>query len=214
MTKIIAVRHAESIANTQGIYQGQTYDTGLSSLGKKQAKALAARLLNEKIDKLICSPLKRTIQTALEISKSTGVKIEKDRRIIETDHGAWEGKKIDWIKKHYSVKYKTWQEKPYEAVFPEGESFRQTDERIKKFLLFEKFYGITLLVTHDNIVRLLVCLAKSLSVNKMWDFKLNPAAITEFEVIQENGEKKLVLTKLNDDKHLKRFMSDISQHAL
>ena len=40
MTKIYLVRHAESLANAQGIYQGQTYDTPLSNLGKKQAAAL------------------------------------------------------------------------------------------------------------------------------------------------------------------------------
>ncbi|MEK9143344.1 MAG: histidine phosphatase family protein, partial [Patescibacteria group bacterium] len=33
MAKIYLIRHAESIANAQGIYQGQTYDTELSVRG-------------------------------------------------------------------------------------------------------------------------------------------------------------------------------------
>jgi len=61
---IIVVRHAESVANTEGIYQGQTYDTDLSELGKKQTKALANRLNDLELRKIITSPLKRTYKTA------------------------------------------------------------------------------------------------------------------------------------------------------
>lgn len=56
MAKIFFIRHAESIANTQGIYQGQTYDTPLSPLGVRQARLLAQRLARENLSFVIASP--------------------------------------------------------------------------------------------------------------------------------------------------------------
>src|SRR3989344_1356654 len=54
---IVVVSHAESIGNSEGIFQGQTFDSDLSELGKKQAKALAKRLKIFGARKIITSPL-------------------------------------------------------------------------------------------------------------------------------------------------------------
>src|SRR3990167_7819914 len=102
---IVIIRHAESVSNAQGIYQGQTHDTGLSLLGKKQAKALAKRLKIFGVRKIITSPLKRTHQTALAVADETGCKIVVDKTIIETNHGVWEGKHKDWIAQNFTDIY-------------------------------------------------------------------------------------------------------------
>jgi len=43
MTKLILIRHAQSLANARGISQGQKIDEPLSELGKIQAQKLAQR---------------------------------------------------------------------------------------------------------------------------------------------------------------------------
>src|SRR3989337_1632197 len=92
IAKIIAVRHAESVANSQGIYQGQTYDTDLSELGKKQAEALAKKAKKVGINRIISSPLRRTYQTAIVVSRACNCPIEISELITETNQCEWEGK--------------------------------------------------------------------------------------------------------------------------
>lgn len=213
MRKIIVVRHAESVANTQGIYQGQTYDTGLSPLGKKQAKALAAKLAKEKIDRILTSPLKRTWETAKEISRVLKKEAEIEKNLIETNHGKWEGKSKEWIRRYYRNVLETWENTPSKAVFPKGERFTQTVDRIKKFLHDYEWTGTNLLVTHDNIIRIMICLSKNISIDNMWGFDLEPAAINIFTIEGVDGSKKITF-KLSDAKHLEGLRGNIMVHAL
>lgn len=211
--KLIAVRHAESIANTKGIYQGQTYDTDLSDLGQKQAKALANRLRDFGIKRIISSPLKRTYQTALEISRITDCPIEINELIIETNHGLWEGMSKSWISEKYSDIYDTWITNPANAVFPGGEAFTDTLNRIEKFLDQTDLTN-SLIVTHDNIVRIMVTLANDLSLNDLWKTNIEPASLNLFEVNKINGRKKLKSLRINDNIHLDGLRADLSAHAL
>jgi broad specificity phosphatase PhoE len=214
MAKIITIRHAESIANTKGIYQGQSYDTFLSPLGVRQAQALAGSLKSTKVDRIISSPLKRTMQTAEEISDIINVRVETERRIIETNHGTWEGKNKEWIINNYSEAAKTWAVNPSQAVFPNGEKFEETIDRIRSYIFQKSWNGTTLLVTHDNIIRIMVCLAQSASMDDLWKVPIESAAVTGFKVVGINGQKKLKLISINDTSYLKELRSDISKHAL
>lgn len=214
MVRIYLVRHAESVANTRGIYQGQTYDTGLSPLGKKQACALAKKLSNEKINRILTSPLKRTLETAYEVSRAIGVNIEIERDLIETNHGEWEGKSKAWIETNYPDIERTWLKKPQDAVFPKGEKFTQTVDRVGKFLARNSWQGTSLLVTHDNITRIMVCFAQDLDINNMWDFDLQPCAINIFKIEGINGTKKIKLVRLNEASHLVGLHANLSSHAL
>ncbi len=82
--KIILVRHGESIANAKGISQGNRnkwMDTSLTKKGKEQAKKLAERLKEEKIEVIYSSDLKRAKETAEEINKFHNLKIKFDKRL-------------------------------------------------------------------------------------------------------------------------------------
>ena len=211
---LIVVRHAESVANTKGIFQGQTYDTDLSKLGAKQAEALAQKLKNKGIRKIIASPLKRTYQTAFELSKLTGIPIETDLKIIETNHGIWEGKDKRWIGNNFSDLYKLWMEKPSLVQFPEGEHFLDTIKRVENFFTINFFNENTLIVTHDNIVRIMASLADGRMFDKIWDFRVEPAAINYFVLARSYGKNRLKVLKLNETGHLKNLQSNTNSHAL
>jgi phosphoserine phosphatase len=214
MTKFIIVRHGESIANTQGIYQGQTYDTDLSELGKKQAKALAKRVKEMGIVKIMASPLKRTYQTALEASKLLGIPVEKNNLIIETNHGEWEGKSKLWIEQNHRGLYQQWLNSPGEVGFPGGETFLQTFERVQNFIAGSLSVVNTLIVTHDNIIRIIAAMADGLSLDDIWKYDIEPAAINYFEVSGINGKSRLKALKLNDNGHLEGLRVDLGRHAL
>jgi broad specificity phosphatase PhoE len=212
--RIIVVRHGESVANTQGIFQGQTYDTDLSELGFRQAKALAERLKELGVSKIITSPLKRTYQTALEISRTTNADIEVRNEVIETNHGVWEGKSKDWIQENYKGVYDMWMEAPSQTTFPHGEAFMDTVNRVESFIDDYELIDGAAIVAHDNVLRIITAFAKGDLIDKIWDYEIEPAALNFFEVNQVGGKNKLKLLKINDIEHLGDLRADLSNHAL
>lgn len=214
MPKIYLVRHAESIANTKGIYQGQSYDTSLSELGFIQSRALAQSIVKRDISRIICSPLKRTFYTALESAKKTKAPIEASLDIIETNHGKWEGMHKNMIIKNYPETYETWLLNPELANFPEGEEFSHTIKRVNKFLLTTKWRENTLVVTHDNIVRIIIALIEGSPINNIWSYQIDPTGITTISVVGTNGSTRMKVLNCNDTSHLAGINSNLAIHAL
>ena len=81
-TKIIIIRHGESLANAKRIYLGHT-DWDLSEKGKEQARQVAEYLSDEKIDVIYSSDLIRAYNTALPHAQRRGMKIIKSRGLRE-----------------------------------------------------------------------------------------------------------------------------------
>lgn len=61
----------------------------LNEKGKQQAEQLSLQLENIKFDRILCSPLKRAIQTCEIVCKNAKYEIEP--RLIERDFGEFEG---------------------------------------------------------------------------------------------------------------------------
>lgn len=206
MAKIYLIRHAESIANTKGIYQGQTHDTGLSLLGRKQARALVKAFRQIKFDIVFSSPLKRSLETAQNISEK--IVVEKD--IIETNHGLWEGLSKNEVSARWPKIYKNWNKTPSEVQFPEGEKFTDTAKRASRwFKELIKKDGTFAVVTHINIIQSILCKISGLSLNRIWDFNLQPTSVT---LIQSHSLAKIVF--INKTDHLEKLLSDLGKEAL
>ncbi len=214
LSKVVLVRHAESLANKEGIYQGQTHDTDLSPLGQLQAQAVARRLAELGIRHVVSSPLKRTFQTAIEIAKCIDCDVTIESRIIETNHGIWEGKHKNWIAENYGDIYSLWLTKPSAVVFPGGESFMETVARVQSFLSDTALDEDTILVTHDNIIRIALALSANLDLDLIWRFELESAALNFFEKTNKNGQTKLRLLMANDVRHLNGLRAEMKDHAL
>lgn len=211
MTRIYLVRHAESVANTQGIYQGQTYDTSLSPLGLLQAQRLSEKLRTTKLDRVIVSPLTRTRMTGEAIAMTHSLPAIAEPAIIETNHGEWEGVHKLVISQKWPELHKLWLTSPSQAVFPAGESFVQTAQRtLTWWERIKKSTGDTLIVSHDNILRVIIADTLNMDLDSIWSIGLHPAAISNIEIF--GNEAKLVC--LNDTNHLNGARIDISTHAL
>lgn len=212
MAKIYLVRHGESVANTQGIYQGITYNTPLSALGEMQAIALAVRLTEFDLIHIFASPLIRTKQTAEAVARVKGLQVETVVDIIETNHGLWEGKHKDDIAKTWSDLYKKWLKFPSSVTFLEGEKFVETQKRVLSW--WERFKetaeGDILVVTHDNIIRIIVAKVLRMKLNRVWRFHVHPTALTIINV--DNGEAKVEV--LNEVSHLDEISMNLRSHAL
>lgn len=187
--RLIIVRHGETEENKKGIIQGHLPGR-LTELGIMQAKKLALKLKEEKIDAIYSSDLARASDTAKEIAKfHPNAKLFFVSELREKNQGSLSGKlikEIDWSK------------------LRDGEKKEAMFERAK--IILEKTYkdykGKTVLfVAHGGIIRVLMSLLlnKSLEeIKKMDDY--GNAAISIF-IVKKNENHEVIL--INSKDHLK-----------
>ena len=89
---LLIVRHGQTNWNLNHLILSNT-DEKLNEIGINQAEATSKKLEKEKIDLIICSPLKRTKQTANIINKNKHIPIIYDENLKERDFGEFEGLK-------------------------------------------------------------------------------------------------------------------------
>lgn len=155
--KLILTRHGQTVENKEGIIQGHLPGK-LSKKGIRQAKKLALRLKDEKIDCIYSSDLKRAVDTAKEIAKyHPDTPFRRVKELRERDHGSLTGrnkKEVDWTK-FWDV---------------DGETVETMSKRAKK--LIDKIYdeyagGTVVIVGHGAINKVLT----SVILNKPFDDK-------------------------------------------
>ena len=130
-TMIYLVRHGQTKWNLEQRRQGKL-NSDLTDLGIQQAQAVADYISSLKIDKIYCSNLGRTVQTAKiiidKIKTKSKVEIEYTHFLQEIDHGAWDGILKSEIPKE-KLNLPNIQTK-YEG----GESVANVADRLKVFL--------------------------------------------------------------------------------
>ncbi len=152
---LYVVRHGQTDWNINHMILSKT-DIELNETGKKQAEEVAKKIEKEKIDLIISSPLKRTMQTADIINRKKNVSIIYDARIQERNFGEFEGLKDDNSK--FNI-HEFWD---YEKniQYEQAEDVRDFFERIITFLEFiKKEYknSNVLLVTHGAVSGVMNC---------------------------------------------------------
>ena len=193
-TKIIIVRHAEAEGNAQGRFHGWT-DSSITEKGHKQSKALAERLKDEKIDVIISSSLKRTLQTAEYISKAKGIPVVSSKNLKEINGGLWENEKWDDLPNLWSVKFDTWEYSPHIHRMPEGETMEEFYKRLVDEVgsIITEYKGKNIcIVTHGTAIRALMTYLYGVGLEKMLEMMWHEnASITIVEA--NNDEYKVVL---------------------
>jgi phosphoserine phosphatase len=100
--RLILTRHGETLGNKEKIHEGGRRHGKLTELGLEQARKLALRLKDEKIDYAYSSDLRRAKQTAKEIMKyHQKIPIEFTNDLREIDLGSFTEKhfsEVDWNK--------------------------------------------------------------------------------------------------------------------
>lgn len=125
MITIIFEAHSTTVDNEKHVASGHN-DVELSPLGLRQAKELGERYKNEYFDVIFCSDLQRSYKTAQIAFINRNIPIIKDARLRECDYGD--------LTQHSDKEVK--KEKPNRITkpFPNGESYKQTTNRMKNFL--------------------------------------------------------------------------------
>ena len=139
MTRLLLVRHGETVDNVNQIMQGQTQGE-LTQKGVLQAEELAQQMRDELIDVFVSSDLKRSIDTCRIIAQSHGLPVVQTPLLRERDWGGFTGRFIP------DLKDETWPD--------DIESITDLRTRAKAFLDFisEQYPGKTVLAVGHGII--------------------------------------------------------------
>ena len=171
MTLIVALRHAPTAWNRDKRLQGRT-DVALDEEGV--AVAARWRIEPDWADyRVLSSPLQRARMTAAILFPDAEVGV--DRRLIEMDFGAWEGKSLAELRADPAGDAAAREAMGLDFKAPDGESPREVQARILPLLArLAELERPTVLVTHKAVMRALYALASGWTMIGKPPTKLRP----------------------------------------
>lgn len=168
MTKLILVRHGQSIANAENKFAGHS-DFDLSPMGKKQAELTCDYIIKrEKIDKIYASDLLRAYNTVVPASEKTGIPIIPLTSLREIFAGKWEALTVTAIAETYPDDFDIWRHDFSNARPTDGESVEELYHRINAAIckIAEDNPDSTVLIgTHATPVRAFECFSRGLGAD-------------------------------------------------
>jgi broad specificity phosphatase PhoE len=185
MNTFIFVRHGQSTA-TEYI-AGRTPVT-LSELGKKEAERTASMLSGLKIDRLIASPLQRTMETAGYISKACNLDIEVMEDFVEIDFGEWTGRTFKELRNE--AIWNNWNSFRSGVIPPGGETMLSAQNRMITGInkLQEKYPDQTIaVVSHGDPIRTVFLYYLAMPLDMVLRIKINTASVSILKIFENTA---------------------------
>ena len=206
MTKLILVRHGESLANEKGIFVGHT-DVELTARGYKQAEITAKYIASKYvINALYTSDLKRAYKTGKAIAKELCITIKTEKDLREIYGGEWEEHTFDRLQVQFSDDYSVWLKDIGKSRCTGGESVKQLGNRISRVITRiaeENVDKTVVIVTHGTPIRVMQCLCSRQTLGEMKEIPfVSNASIT---IVDYHGGGKFEVIENGVDEHLKEI---------
>lgn len=189
MTEILFIRHGETDCNKKNLYYGHL-NPGLNKTGIWQLKNTRKKLekLNEKIDIVFSSDLKRCRESLelLEIDKN--IKIHFSEKLRELNFGTLEGKTYKEIERNFPRYVKEMQNNWRYFKAESGESLDDLQMRVSKKLnkiKTENQNKKILVVAHAGVIQSLISYYLFGNLDGYWQFKLDNGSITKMTVMED-----------------------------
>jgi alpha-ribazole phosphatase len=158
MSSIYLIRHGEITSFKPRRYIGRQ-DLPLTPKGRAQIARMAEFLSSQAIDRVICSPLSRCVQSAEIIEERLGVVPQVNPRLAEIDLGSWEGLTVAEVCERYPGQYEARGKDIARFRPPGGESFQDLLDRT--WPAFQAISSIAneriTVVAHSGVNRVLLC---------------------------------------------------------
>jgi len=185
--KIYAFRHAETYYNKNKIFTGWI-DSKLTPKGWEQARKLAEKLKDKRIDYAFTSSLSRAKDTLKEVLKyhPECKKVIVDDRLIERDYGDLTRKsKVKFAREHPDL----WPiyHRSYDIAPPNGESFKDVEDRVLPFIedliKFMKEHKANVAIScHGNSLRPIRRYFEGLTIEEMCNLENVQDDYYEYEI--------------------------------
>lgn len=181
--KVLVTRHGQTDWNVEKRMQGRV-DIELNNNGIEQAYQTKEMLKNEKIDLIICSPLKRAKQTADIINIDRNIPIIYDERLIEISYGENEGRL------HDDFDYDGFWNIIDTHEYKDAENVNDFLKRVYEFLEEIKNYREEniLLVTHNGVCRAINTYFNGIPEdNSIIDLGINNCEVVNYKIHKNNN---------------------------
>lgn len=138
MATVLWARHGANVANLTRTFSYRVFDGDLTPAGRRQARALAARLAgthDDAIGQLVCSPLRRARQTAEIAGQLLGLPIAAELEDLrELNVGDLDGRSDQEAWDRYGAVLAAWQAGDIQTRFPGGENCVELHRRVSAAL--------------------------------------------------------------------------------
>jgi 2,3-bisphosphoglycerate-dependent phosphoglycerate mutase len=189
MAKLFLIRHGKSEWNKAGLWTGHT-DIDLAQEGYDEARKAGEVLVNEKIDRVYVSPLKRTHQTFDAVKKACGkddLVCQVSSALTERDYGIHTGKNKWAVKEEIGEEGFQRLRRGWDEKVEGGETLKDVfdrvvpyyEENIKKDLKEGKN---VLVVSHGNTLRALIKHLEDLDEVKVCDTEVETGEVNCYTV--------------------------------
>ncbi|MFI9587070.1 histidine phosphatase family protein [Streptomyces sp. NPDC052236] len=158
-TLLVLARHGQTVWHAENRYAGVS-DIGLTPHGVAQAARLAEWARTARLDRIVCSPVPRALETAWPSARATGLTPAVEDALREIDFGVAEGRTIAELRSADPDMVARFLADPVTHHFPQGEPPAEAADRATAALrdIAAAHPGRTVLVVaHNTIVRLSLC---------------------------------------------------------
>lgn len=200
--RVILARHGETALNVEGRFRGRA-EAPLTPRGQEQATRLGAALAGFRPELLLASPRGRAIDSARAIGARTSVEPGVEPRLEDIDYGEWTGLTRVEVSKRWPTEYEQYLRDPERAAFPGGETLFGLETRIAELLseLSKRLeLRVVVLVTHDVVIRALVCRFLDAPLRAMHRLRVDVASTTGISLAND----KTTIDWVNNTSHLEQ----------
>lgn len=149
-TTVYLVRHGRTALNAAGQLRGRI-DAPLDEVGRSEAALLASLFAPVRLNQIITSPLKRTIETASAIAEPHSLEVNVDAAFVDRDYGPWAGRPREEVE----ARYGSLDDAPASEVEPKAEFERRVVAALETLVAHAA--GRTVVVAgHDAVNRALI----------------------------------------------------------
>ncbi len=178
MTTLILIRHGHNDWADKQL-AGWLPDVHLNELGRQQAQDLVERLKPIEIAAIYSSPLDRTLETARPLAQARNLKINKVPQLGEVKYGDWQGQALKVLAQ--KKEWKHVQAAPSTFAFPNGESFREMQNRavaaVEKIVAAHPQDTVALF-SHGDVIKAIVAYYAGIALDNFQRIAISPASIS------------------------------------
>lgn len=178
-TYVCFVRHGTT-PTTGKVMPGRASGLHLSDEGRDEARDVAERLAAlGTVRAVYSSPMERTRETAEEIGSRIGLAPTLEEALLDCDTGDWTGMSLAALRK--LPEWRLVSQNPSGFRFPNGESFRELENRIGEVIerLTEKHIGeVIVAVSHADPIKVAVARALGSPFDLFDRAAIRPASTT------------------------------------
>lgn len=157
-------------------------DEPISYKGWVQAQKLPDYFVDKKISRIYVSAYQRTLQTASLVAQELSLTAIVDERLNEIDNGLFDGAGEGEIQQKFPREWQAFRVRKADFRFPEGETGEEAQARVVNFLNEKRAQHEdenTLIVSHEGLIRLLMCYVTNNPVYNRWNFYVDFCGLME-----------------------------------